>query len=107
MWKKWKEWLATKVDVKVTGYICVAVFALTLIGLIALVVMSVGAEGKLSEWAATAGVGIVLVNAWNILLARWGQAQTGRKLSWNKTAVILSGSMIGLMVFIYLVGIFG
>lgn len=106
MWKKWKEWLSTKVDVKVTGYICVAVFALTLIGLIALVVLSVGAKGKLSEWAAAAGVGIILVNAWNILLARWGQAQTGRKLKWNKSAVILSGSMIGLMAFIYLVGIF-
>ena len=106
MWKKWKEWLSAKVDVKVTGYICVGIFALTLIGLIALVVMSVGTEGKLPEWAAAAGVGIILVNAWNILLARWGQAQTGRKLSWNKTAVILSGSMIGLMVFIYMVGIF-
>lgn len=107
MWKKWKEWLSAKVDVKVTGYICVAVFALTLISLIILVVMSVGAEGKLPEWAAAAGVGIILVNAWNILLARWGQAQTGRKLKWNKTAVILSGSMIGLMAVIYLVGIFG
>lgn len=107
MWKKWKEWLSAKVDVKVTGYICVAVFALTLIGLIALVVLSVGAEGKLSEWAAAAGVGIILVNAWNILLARWGQAQTGRKLNWNKTAVILSGSMIGLMAVIYVLGIIG
>lgn len=106
MWKKWKEWFSSKVDVKVTGYICVVVFALTLIGLIALVVMSVSAEGKLPEWAAATGVGIILTNAWNILLARWGQAQTGRKLNWNKTAVILSGSMIGLMAVIYMVGIF-
>ena len=107
MWKKWKDWLSAKVDVKVTGYICMAVFTLTVIALIALVVMSVGAEGKLPEWAAAAGVGIILVNAWNILLARWGQAQTGRKLNWNKTAVILSGSMIGLMAVIYVLGIIG
>ena len=106
MWKKWKEWLSAKVDVKVTGDICVGIFALTGIGLIVLVVMSVRAEGELPEWTAAAGVGIILVNAWNILLARWGQAQTGRKLNRNKMAVILSGSMIGLMVFIYMVGIF-
>ncbi len=105
MWKKWKEWLASKVDVKVTGYICVAVFALTLIGLFWLVAKSAGTEGKLAEWAAAAGVGIILINAWNILLARWGQAQTGRKLKWNRAAVVLSAVLIGVMVLIYLLGI--
>lgn len=105
MWKKWKEWLASKVDVKVTGYICVGIFALTVIGFLWLVARSADAEGNLSEWAAAAGFCIMLVNGWNILLARWGQQQTGRKLKWNKAAVILSGSMIGLMAAIYLIGI--
>lgn len=105
MWVRFKTWLSEKVDVKVTGYICVGIFGLTVVGLLCLIGLSAGVEGALSEWAAAAGFGIILINAWNILLARWGQQQTGRKLIWNKVAVILSGCMIGLMVMIYIMGI--
>lgn len=104
MWKRLKEWLRSKVDVRITGYICVGIFGLTVISLLALIGLSVGRNGSLPEWSAAGGFAIMLVNAWNILLARWGQQQTGRKLKWNKAAVILSGCMIGLMAAIYILG---
>ncbi len=105
MWKRFRQWLSQKIDVKITGYICVGVFVLSVCGLLWMIVLSASQNGTLAEWSAAAGIGIILVNAWNILLARWGQKQTGRKLKWNKAAVILSGCMIGLMAVIYILGI--
>lgn len=105
MWKRLKTWLSEKVDVKVTGYLCVGIFGLTLIGLFTLIGLSASQNGDLPEWSAAGGFAIILVNAWNILLARWGQQQTGRKLIWNKVAVVLSGCMIGVMAVIYILGV--
>lgn len=105
MWKRFKKWLASKIDVKITGYICVVIFALSVLGLLWMIGLSASQSGSLAEWSAAVGIGIILVNAWNILLARWGQRQTGRKLKWNKAAVILSGCMIGVMAAIYILGV--
>jgi hypothetical protein len=105
MWKRFRQWRSEKVDVKITGYICVGIFCLTVLGLLVMIGFSAGMEGALPEWSAAAGIIIMLVNAWNIFLARWGQEQTGRKLIWNRVAVILSGCMIGVMALIYIMGI--
>lgn len=104
MWKEWKSRLEEKVDVKVTGYISVGIFALSVILLLWLVGLSAAAAGELAEWAAAAGIAIILVNAWSIVLAKWGQAQTGRKLKLNRTAVWLNRAVIAVMAVIYVLG---
>lgn len=105
MWKKIKAELAQKIDVKITGYISVIMFALTAAVLLYVIGLSAGAAGALPMWAAFAGFGIIIVNVMAIRLAKWGQRQTGRKLKLSKTAVWLNRGMIAVMVLIYGLGI--
>ena len=101
VWKKIKTKLAEKIDVKITGYISVVMFVMAVVGLIALIVMSVRAAGELPLWVAFAGVGIMAFDWLAIRLSKWGQAQTGRRLMVNKTAVWLHRGLILVMVVIY------
>ena len=101
VWKTFKAKLAEKIDVKITGYISVVMFAMSVMALIALLVKAVGTAGELPLWAAYAGVGIMAFDWLAILLAKWGQAQTGRRLMVNKTAVWLNRGMILVMAAIY------
>ena len=105
VWKTFKAKLAQKIDVKITGYISVVMFALSVIALVVLIVKAVGAAGELPLWAAYAGAGIMVFDGLAILLAKWGQAQTGRRLMVNKAAVWLNGGMILVMAAIYVWGL--
>lgn len=105
MWKALKVKLAEKIDVKITGYISVFMFGLTVIGLFMLIGMSAGASGELPLWASFAGFGIIVFNLLAIRLSKWGQAQTGRRLMINKTAVWMNRGMIVVMVLIYGMGV--
>ena len=105
MWKKFKALLAEKIDVKITGYISVVMFAFTVGALFYMIGLSAGTFGNLPMWAAYAGFGLAVVNLLAIRLARWGQRQTGRRLKLNKTAVWLNRGMILVMVLIYGLGI--
>ena len=105
MWRGIKELLREKVDVKITGYISAAVFALTAAALICLIGLSASRSGELSVQAAFVGFGLIVCNLLAIRLARWGQTQTGRRLKLNRTAIRLNQVMIGVMLAIYLFGI--
>ena len=101
VWKTIKTKLSEKIDVKVTGYISVMMFALSVVALIILIVMSVRSAGALPLWVAFAGAGIMAFDGLAIGLSKWGQAQTGRRLMVNKTAVWLNRGMILVMLVIY------
>ena len=105
MWKTLKAKLTEKIDVKITGYISVFMFGMTVIGLFMLIGRAAGASGELPLWASVAGFGIILFNLLAIRIARWGQAQTGRRLMINRTAVWMNRGMIGVMVLIYGLGV--
>jgi len=105
VWKTVKKKLAEKIDVKITGYISTVMFGMAVIALFVLVGMSVGAAGELPLWVAFAGVGVMVFNWLAICLSKWGQAQTGRRLMVNKTAVWLNRGMILTMVLIYGLGV--
>lgn len=105
MWKKLRKWLGEKIDVKITGYISVVMFAVTVMALLYVIGLAAGADGNLPIWVAYAGFGIIAVNILAIMLSRWGQRQTGRRLKVNRTAVWLNWGMIIVMVLIYGLGI--
>lgn len=105
MWKKWKNAIAEKIDIKITGYISAAMFGIAAVALLYVIGLSAGAAGALPLWAAYAGFGIMVFCWLAILLSKWGQRQTGRRLKINKIAVWLNGGLIGVMGLIYVLGI--
>ena len=103
--KKHKSRIWEKIDVKITGYISLGLFAALVGVLIWLVVLATVAAGTLPIWAAYAGFGIIVCNFLAIRLAKWGQAQTGRHLKANRLAVRLHIGMIVVMALVYILGI--
>lgn len=105
MTKKKATGLWEKIDVKITGYISLAILIISVFTFLYVVSLATAAAGTLPIWAAYVGFGIIVADSLAIALARWGQAQTGRKLAPNRWAVRLCGVMIGLMLLIYIWGI--
>lgn len=105
MGEKAKKMLGEKIDVKITGYISTVIFGLTAAAFLVLIGLSASRSGELPGWAAAAGFGVIAVNLLAIKLSKWGQAQTGRRLTLNKTAVWLNRAMIVVMLAVYALGI--